>query len=278
MEMSYSVLNNGVKMPRLGFGTAAIEKFQSTSDTVTRAITHAIKCGYRHIDTATIYGNERNVGTAIKNSGIDRSEFFVTSKVWTTSMGYDETLAAFDTSLKTLGFDYLDLYLIHWPKADHEIPTWRAMEKLYAEKKIRAIGVSNFSIEQINELMEKCEVTPACNQVELHPYRSQVKLRAECRAAGVEIVSYSPLGTGSWSDILDKDKPINSPVIKKIADDIGKSPSQVIIAWNLLQNLPVLPKSENPKHIEDNFAAIDVSLSPEQMEKINALNCDKRLA
>lgn len=261
-------LNNGVVMPQIGLGVWQAKD----GDEVEQAVETAIECGYRLIDTAAVYGNEQGVGTAIAGSGVPRDKLFITTKVWNADQGYAQTLAAFDNSLERLGLDYIDLYLIHWPvpAKDMYIDTWRALEKLYSNGKIRAIGVSNFTVEYLERLMSESTITPAVNQIELHPHLSQVGLRDYCKKHGIVVESYSPLG-GAGGKLLDE------PVLRQIGEKYGKSPAQITIRWHLQNELIVIPKSVTPKRIEENIDVFDFELSSEDMDAIDNLNADARV-
>ena len=245
---------------------------------MTDTIVHALQCGYRHIDTASYYGNEESVGRAIRDSGIARDELFVVTKLWGDDMGRAKALAAFERSRKRLGLDYVDLYLIHWPKDDAlNIATWGAMEEIYRSGAARAIGVSNFSIDNIQKIIDSGGVVPACNQVELHPYLSQVPLCTFCAEHQIQIVCYSPLGTGAWSGIPVADKPISDAAVTAIATAHGVSAAQVILAWDMQHGLVPIPKAEKRDHIADNLGALKVTLTDEEMRSIDGLNQDLRL-
>ncbi|MBD3859418.1 aldo/keto reductase [Bacillus sp. 28A-2] len=259
-------LNNGVEMPWFGLGVFKVEDGNQVVD----AVKAAIRNGYRSIDTAAVYKNETGVGKAIKESGVKREELFITSKVWNTDQGYDKALAAFDASLNRLGLDYLDLYLIHWPgpNADTFKDTWRALEKLYKDGKVRAIGVSNFYIQHLEELLKDAEVVPAVNQVEFHPKLTLVELRQYAKEKGIQIEAWSPLMQGK---LLDHD------VLKDIATRYNKSVAQVILRWDLQSGVVTIPKSINEERIKQNADIFDFELSQEHMEKINALNNNERV-
>ena len=247
------VLNNGVKIPSLGFGTAAIGEWQQDDDAVVSVIQSAIESGYRYIDGSAVSGNEISIGRAIKKSKINRDELFVVTKVWNGDQGYDATLRAFEQSRLNLGLDVIDLYLIHWPIEDKLTETWKAMEMLYEQKRVRAIGVSNFRINDLEQLLAISTVTPVCNQIELHPYFSQSKLRKYCLAHSIQVIGWSPLGTGTWSNITFEKKPINDSVIQKIAHDHHVSAAQVILRWNVQNNVIPVPKAETEQHIKQNI-------------------------
>ncbi len=274
--METIVLNNGVAMPTPGFGTAAIGGWQKDSDKVAPAVKVAIDTGYRHIDTAAVYGNERGVGEGIRRAGVPRDDVFLVTKVWNHDQGYDETLHAFDRSLARLGFSAVDLYLIHWPNPEKTDATWRAMERLYEEKRVRCIGVSNFRQSDLEQIAARGNVRPVCNQIEVHPYLTQEPLRAYCTEHGIQVVSWSPLGSGEWSGAETGEKPIVDPVIEEIAATHTCSPARVILRWHMQNALVPLPKSETPAHIRDNFARDLPALNEIEMRRINGLNRDRR--
>ncbi|MDM5321451.1 aldo/keto reductase [Bacillus altitudinis] len=259
-------LNNGVEMPWFGLGVFKVEDGNQVVD----AVKAAIRNGYRSIDTAAVYKNETGVGKAIKESGVKREDLFITSKVWNTDQGYDKALAAFDASLNRLGLDYLDLYLIHWPGPNTETfkDTWRALEKLYKDGKVRAIGVSNFYIQHLEELLKDAEIVPAVNQVEFHPKLTLVELRQYAKEKGIQIEAWSPLMQGK---LLDHD------VLKDMAARYNKSVAQVILRWDLQSGVVTIPKSINEERIKQNADIFDFELSREDMEKIDALNNNERV-
>jgi diketogulonate reductase-like aldo/keto reductase len=257
-------LHNGVQMPWFGFGVFQVIDGQEVVDSVLAAI----KAGYRSIDTAAIYGNEEGVGQAIKESGVDRSELFITSKVWNADQGYETTLKAFDTSLQKLGLDYLDLYLIHWPTAGKYKDTWKALEKLYKEGRVKAIGVSNFHIHHLEDLLKGAAIKPMVNQVEYHPHLAQIELRAFCKEQGIQLEAWSPLKQG---ELLTDD------TINAIATKYGRSAAQVILRWDLQNEVVTIPKSVKEQRIIDNATIFDFALAEEDMEAINRLNKDERV-
>jgi diketogulonate reductase-like aldo/keto reductase len=256
-------LQNGVSIPALGFGTF---KVQEGSQVVT-AVKEALKVGYRHIDTAAVYGNEEGVGKAIRESGINRSEIFLTSKVWNSDQGYESTLRAFETSIRKLGTDYLDLYLIHWPKALNK-ETWRAMEELYDQGRIKAIGVSNFKVHHLEELMGSISVTPMINQVELHPRLNQQEVRDFCKKYNIVVEAWAPLMQGKVFEI---------PLLHSLAEKYNKTISQIVLRWDLQMGLVTIPKSITPERIKENADIFDFELAQEDMESIIELDAGIRV-
>lgn len=256
-----SVLNNGVKMPWLGLGV-----WKAREGNETLAVRSAIEAGYRSVDTATVYGNEEGVAEGIRQSGIDRDQLFITTKLWNADQGYETTLKAFDTSMKKLGLDTLDLYLVHWPVKGKFVETWKAMEKLYREGFVRAIGVSNFQIHHLEELRQNSEITPVVNQVEYHPLLTQKELHAYCKERHIQLEAWSPLMQGN----------LDHPLLIELGQKYGKSPAQIIIRWDLENQVVTIPKSITPERIRKNADVFDFSLSAEDIEKISALNQNKR--
>ena len=269
MTVPHLLLNNGVEIPQLGFGVFKIPK-----DRIREAVLTALDAGYRHIDTARLYGNEAAVGAAINDavadSGLLRDEIFVTTKVWNDDQGYDETLRAFDASVGRLGLDVLDLYLIHWPVPgrDRYVDTWRAMEKLYLDGRIRAIGVSNFEPEHLRRLCDKAEVVPVINQVELSPYLQQAKVRATNEELGVLTEAWSPIARGG--DLLADE------VIVRIADEHGRTPAQVVLRWHIELGNVVIPKSVTPSRIQENIDIFDFALDSADLDAIAHLDRGQR--
>jgi diketogulonate reductase-like aldo/keto reductase len=251
-------------MPWLGLGVYKVEDGQEVVDSVK----YAIKAGYKSIDTAKIYENEEGVGQAIKESGVSREELFVTSKVWNADQGYDTTLQAFETSLNKLGLEYLDLYLIHWPVQGKYKDTWKALEKLYKDGKIRAIGVSNFQVHHLEDLIADAEVKPMVNQIEFHPLLTQTEVREYCKKQGIQVEAWSPLAQG---ELLDNE------VLTQIAEKHGKSTAQVILRWDLQNEVVTIPKSTKEHRIIQNADVFDFELNAEEVEKINALNQNHRV-
>lgn len=260
---SATKLANGVEMPWFGLGVFKVQEGQEVVDSVKAAI----KAGYRSIDTATVYGNEEGVGQAIRESGVAREELFITTKVWNNDQGYDSTLAAFDLSLSKLGLDYVDLYLVHWPIRAKYKDTWRALEELYADGKVRAIGVSNFQIDHLEDLLTEANVKPMVNQVELHPLLSQLELREYCKAQGIQIEAWAPLAQGH---LLDNE------VIADIAARHNKTLPQVILRWDLQNGIVTIPKSVKEERIIANADIFDFELSEDEISRINALNNNQR--
>jgi len=259
-------LNNGRSIPGIGFGTWQI----TPSSNAKEMVLAALKAGYRHIDTAKIYGNEDGVGEAIRESGIPRHELFITTKLWNDDQGYDRTLKACTESIKKLGVDYLDLYLIHWPATKKRHDSWRAMEKLVAAGMIKAGGVSNYTAEHVDQLLERSEMVPAVNQVEFHPfiYEQQQAVLNYCHEKGIVIEAYSPISRVS----SDAGKPI-----KDIADRLGTTPQQVGLRWCLQHNTVPMPRSTNIDHIESNFQIYDFELSAKDMKTLNSLSDGQRV-
>jgi diketogulonate reductase-like aldo/keto reductase len=254
-------LNNGVKIPKIGFGTFKVENGNDTINSVKKAL----EIGYRHIDTAAIYGNEEGVGQAIKESGVPREEIFLVSKVWNSEQGYDTTIKAFEESLKRLQTDYLDMYLIHWAKPKNR-ETWKALETLYKEGKIKAIGVSNFEIHHLEDLLEVAEIIPVVNQVELHPQFPQEELREYCKKHNIAIEAWGPLMQGKIFEI---------PLMKELSIKYNKSIAQIALRWHYQQDIITIPKSIKPERIESNIDIFDFEISEEDMEKIKNLKGER---
>ncbi|MEH6991468.1 aldo/keto reductase [Neobacillus drentensis] len=263
--MNFVTLNNGVKMPQLGFGV-----WQVPDDQATEAVEIALKVGYTSIDTAMIYKNEKGVGRAIAESSIPREELFITTKVWNADQGFDKTLRAFDESLDRLGLDYVDLYLIHWPTPnfDQYVDTYKALEKLYHDGRVKAIGVCNFEIEHLERILKECEVVPVLNQVECHPYLAQHELKEFCVKHNIFVEAWSPLDQGG--EVLQDE------VIQTIAASHSKTSAQVVLRWHLQNNTIVIPKSVTPSRIEENFNVFDFELSTNEIDQINKLNRNRR--
>ncbi|MGP4076729.1 aldo/keto reductase [Halobacillus sp. K22] len=263
--MKSMTLHSNVEMPQLGFGVWQVEQKDAVA-----AVSKALETGYRHIDTAAAYKNEEQVGEAIKQSGLGRDELFITTKVWNADQGYDNTIQALETSLDKLGLEYVDLYLIHWPTPEYDeyVETYKALEQLQKDGKVKAIGVCNFDIDHLDRLMEECEVKPSVNQVECHPYLAQNELKDFCRKNGIHLEAWSPLMQGK--EVL-KDETIQS-----IAEQHNKTAAQVIIRWHLQNDTIVIPKSVTPSRIEENFDVFDFELTAEDMNAINKLDRGER--
>ncbi|MED1204106.1 aldo/keto reductase [Heyndrickxia acidicola] len=263
-----AVLNNGAKMPWMGLGVFQVKEGKELVDAVRTAIVK----GYRSIDTAAIYENEESVGKGIKEGlkavGLKRDDLFITSKVWNSDLGYEETLAAYETSLKKLDLEYLDLYLIHWPVEGKYKEAWKALETLYKQGKVKAIGVSNFQIHHLEELMKNAEIVPVVNQVEFHPRLIQKDLREYCQEHNIQLEAWSPLMQG---------KLLDNKVLKEIAAHHQKSVAQIIIRWDLQHQVITIPKSTKPERIAENAAVFDFSLSKEEMKRIDELNENTRI-
>ncbi|WP_093231018.1 aldo/keto reductase [Thermoflavimicrobium dichotomicum] len=250
-------------MPWLGLGTYKVKE----ENEVKQAVKTALELGYRSIDTAALYQNEESVGKAMKESGIPREEIFLTTKVWNTDQGYEETLRAFEESRKKLDVDYIDLYLIHWPVKEKFPETWRALEKLYRDGWVRAIGVSNFLIHHLEDLKAVSEMKPMVNQVEFHPLLTQKELLSYCRNEGIQLEAWSPLMRGNQLD---------HPTLVELAAKYQKTPAQIILRWDLQHQVVTIPKSVRPERIAENADIFDFELAPEDMEKIDQMNQDHR--
>lgn len=257
-------LNNAVQIPQLGFGT-----FQIPPEDTRETTLAALEAGYRHIDTAEMYGNEKEVGQAVRDSGLDRADVFVTSKLNNGAHAHDDALQAFGRTMDEFGFDYLDLFLIHWPlpgKGDF-VETWKALEEIYRSGRAKAIGVSNFQPHHLRRLLEGSEVVPAVNQIEAHPYLTQDDVRAFGAEHHIVTEAWSPIAQG---------KVLDDPAIKRIADRVGKTPAQVTLRWHIQRGDVVFPKSVTQKRIEENFDLFDFELSEGDIGEISALNRNER--
>ncbi|MGG5790786.1 aldo/keto reductase [Bacillus pretiosus] len=265
---STTTLHNGVEMPWFGLGVFKVED----GPELVEAVKSAIKAGYRSIDTAAIYGNEKAVGegirAGIKEAGITREDLFITSKVWNSDQGYETTLAAYEESLKKLELDYLDLYLVHWPVEGKYKDTWRALETLYKEERVRAIGVSNFQIHHLKDVLAGAEMKPMINQVEYHPRLTQKELQAFCKEQGIQMEAWSPLMQGQ---LLDNE------TLQEIADKYDKTTAQIILRWDLQNEVVTIPKSTKEHRIIANAHIFNFELTQEDMEKIDALNENHRV-
>jgi len=270
-------LNNGVELPALGFGV-----FQTPPDVTQEAVEEALRVGYRMIDTAASYLNEREVGSGIAASGVDRSELFIQTKVWVSDYSFDGVLHAFDVSTRNLGLDTVDLYLLHQPLPQHfesTVAAYRAAERLLAEGRARAIGVSNFSTAHLDRFLPQVGIVPAVNQVEVHPYYSQPALRAAHQRLGIVTQAWSPLGGVYVYRAADPDFPrsaLADPVITEIAEVHGKTPAQVILRWHLDSGRSPVPKSVHPERIAENFSVFDFTLTPDEINAIDALDTGVR--
>ncbi|HEY4459651.1 MAG TPA: aldo/keto reductase [Pseudonocardiaceae bacterium] len=260
-EIPTITLNNGVAMPQLGFGV-----FQVPDAETTAAVTSALRAGYRSIDTAAAYRNEKGVGIALAESGLKRDELFVTTKLQNGDQGYDSTLRAFDKSIGALGLDVVDLYLIHWPMParDQYLDTWRAFERLYADGRVRAIGVSNFNPDHLRRLLDNSEVVPAVNQIELHPFLVQEELRKVDAELGIATEAWSPLAKGG--------ELLGNPVVTAIAERLGRTPAQVVLRWHVQLGNVVIPKSVTPSRIVENLNVFDFELGAEDVAALSALD------
>ncbi|MGW5096418.1 aldo/keto reductase [Streptomyces nodosus] len=260
------ILNNGVEMPQLGFGVWQVPDAEAE-----RAVATALEAGYRSIDTAAIYGNEEGVGRAVSASGIARQDLFITTKLWNSDQGYDSTMRAFDASLEKLGLEYVDLYLIHWPVPSRGdfVETYQAFEKIYADGRAKAIGVSNFLPEHLETLIAQTSVIPAVNQIELHPHLQQLAAREFHAEQGITTEAWSPLGQGKGL--------LEVPAIVAIGQKHNRTPAQIVLRWHIQLGTVVIPKSVTPSRIKENIEVFDFSLDTEDMAAISALNEDRRI-
>ncbi len=262
-------LNNGIEMPRLGLGVFRVED----SSELINAVKAAIKNGYRSIDGASIYGNEEAMGEGIregiKEAGISREDLFITSKVWNADLGYESTIAAYEASLNRLGVDYLDLYLIHWPVEGKYKEAWKALEYLYKEGRVKAIGVSNFQVHHLQDLLGNAEIKPVINQVELHPYLSQKKVREFCKENDIQVEAWSPLMAGNGL--------LENEILKEIAKKYNKTVAQIVLRWDLQSQVVTIPKSTNERRLIENIDVFDFNLSKVDIDKIDSLNQDLRV-
>ncbi len=265
MNLSSKVkLNNGVEMPWFGLGVF----LSNEGSEVENAVKVALQSGYRNIDTAAVYKNERGVGKAVKESGIPREEIFITSKVWNTDQGYKTTLAAFEASLERLQMDYLDLYLVHWPKGKRSVETWKALEEIYQKGKVKAIGVSNFLVHHLEEFLPECKIMPAVNQYEFHPGLLQLDLLEYCKKKGIQPEAWSPIMKGRVNNI---------PLMQELAAKYGKTPANIVLRWDIQKGVVTIPKSVTPERIISNADIFDFELSDEDMVKIDKLDKNGRI-
>jgi diketogulonate reductase-like aldo/keto reductase len=270
-------LNNGVEMPALGLGV-----FQSRPSETTAAVREALAVGYRLVDTAAVYRNEAQVGEAIAQCGLDRGEIFVTTKAWISDYGYDQTLHAFDRSMRKLGLEQLDLYLLHWPVPkdfDRTIESWKALERLLEEGRTRAIGVSNFSPAHLDRLLAHAKVVPAVNQVELHPFFAQRELVEAHGRLGIVTQAWSPIGGVTRYRAKEGETPndpLGHPVVADLARRHGRTPAQVVLRWHLEHGYSAIPKSVRAERIRENFGVFDFALSPEEVAAMDGLDAGAR--
>jgi len=252
-------LNSGARIPQLGLGV-----WQTPAGpTARQAVLEALRVGYRHVDTARIYGNESDVGAAVRASGVPREQVFVTTKLWNDDHGYDRALRAFDASLQRLGLDYVDLFLLHWPVAGKRLESWRALERLYEEKRARSIGVSNFLVPHLKELLGAAKTVPAVDQIELTPFLQRRDTTALCRQHGIVVEAYSPLTRGGR---------LGDPALVDLARRSGRTPAQVLLRWNVQHGNVVLPKSAHPARIAENAKIFDFQLDEQAMAQLDALD------
>ncbi len=267
-------LNNQVTIPALGLGV-----FQSPPEETSAAVAAALDAGYRHIDTAAAYGNEREVGQAVRDSGLDRAEVFLETKVWISDYGYEQTLHAFDKSAGKLGVDQIDLFILHQAlpsEFDKTLGAYQALERLLADGKVRAIGVSNFMVEHLTRLIDVVQVVPAVNQIEVHPYFQQRAVQDLAAEHGMLTQAWSPIGGITFYRDGEHTSTLEDPTIVEIAEAHGKSPAQVMLAWHLQEGRQAIPKSTKPARIAENIDVFDVELTPEQLAAIDALDTGRR--
>ena len=273
-DVSTLTLNNGVELPALGLGV-----FQTPPDETRAAVEAALAAGYRHIDTAAAYGNERQVGEAVHSSGLDLSEVFLETKIWISDYGYDKTLHGFDKSARKLGVDQIDLLILHQAmpsEFESTLEAYRALETLLADGKVRAIGVSNFMVDHLTTLLERSTVVPAVNQIEVHPYFAQREVQALDAEHGILTQAWSPIGGITFYRDGQHSSTLEDPVIGDIAKAHDKTPAQVMLRWHLQQGRSVIPKSTNPQRIAENIDVFDFELSTEELAAIDALDTGKR--
>src|SRR3984893_246249 len=272
--MEFVTLNNGVDLPALGLGV-----FQTPPEETRAAVETALADGYQHVDTAAAYGNERQVGEAIRNSGLQRSQVFVETKIWISDYGYDKTLHGFEKSARKLGVDQIDLLILHQAlpsEFDKTLEAYRALETLLKDGKVRAIGVSNFMVEHLTNLLDKTEVVPAVNQIELHPYFQQPEVQAFNAEHGIVTQAWSPIGGITFYREGEHTSTLEDPTIVKIAESHSKSPAQVMLRWHLQERRSVIPKSTKPHRIAENFDVFDFELTTDDVAAIDGLDTGKR--
>ncbi|WP_169082146.1 aldo/keto reductase [Paenibacillus sp. PL91] len=257
-----TTLSNGVKMPWFGLGVWKVKDDGEAE----RTVTSAIEEGYRLIDTAAAYNNETGVGAGIRNSGIPRDEIFITTKIWNAHQGYESSLTAFEDSRRKLGVEVVDLLLIHWPVKDKYTETWRALEKLYRDGYVRAIGVSNFQVHHLQDVISSGEIVPMVNQVEYHPLLTQQQLHAFAKSNNIQLMAWSPLMQGN----------LDQSILSDIGAKYGKSPAQIVLRWDLQNEVVTIPKSINPVRLKENADIFDFALTAEEVAQISALNRDHR--
>ncbi len=262
--MGNVTLNNGLKMPLVGYGVFRVPE----GDDLAEAVKTAIAKGYRSIDTAQVYRNEESVGrgirAAIEEGIVTRDELFITSKVWNDGLSYEETLAAYDSSLEKIGLDYLDLYLVHWPGIDENyIEVYKALEKIYQDGRVRSIGVSNFHVHHLENLLKETTVVPVINQIEFHPHLTQEEVRAYCQAKGIQVEAWSPLMNGSL---------LEEALIQELASKYGKTPAQIVLRYDVQHNVVTIPKTMTPTRMVENLDVFNFSLTDEEMAQLDALN------
>jgi diketogulonate reductase-like aldo/keto reductase len=260
---STQILNNGVKIPRLGLGTWDLRGKEAY-----QAVLWSLELGYRLIDTATVYGNEIEIGKALKDTDVPREEIFLTTKVWNTDQGYNSTLIAFEKSLKRLKVDYIDLYLIHWPVSRLRSETWRALEKIYEGGKAYSVGVSNFTIHHLEELIVTSKTIPTVNQIEFSPFLYQKELMDYCKSNKIVVEAYTPLTRG---------RKFSNKTVSTLAQNHKKTSAQILIRWGLQHDVIEIPKSGNPQHLHENAGVFDFTLSDEEMSQLDELNENYRL-
>ncbi len=263
IQQPFTMLSNGIKMPLLGLGV--YDMYEATAE---QAVLDALEIGYRLIDTAVLYNNETEVGASINNSGISRNEIFVTTKVGDADHGYDETLRAFDTSLQKLQMEYVDLYLIHWPIKGKRKETWLALEKLYADKRVKAIGVANYLIPFLRELETYASVVPMLDQVEFTPWLFQQDLLNYCKDKNIQLQSYSPITRG---------KKLNDPRLLQLGSKYDKTPAQVVLQWNIAHGISTIPKSSSKERLQENFDSLSFNLSAEDISFMDGFNENFRI-